>query len=138
MILHKDPSHPAVFLAGGIGITPFMSIIKQAVHDNATHQLYLFYSNRSQADAAYLDELQQIATQHQNVKIIATMTDDQNWQGEKGYITVDMIQKYVGSLEGPIYYIAGPLAFTDSMIKMLTDKEVDSLFIRSEDFNEYK
>jgi ferredoxin-NADP reductase len=44
--LHKNSAKPAVFLAGGIGITPFSSIVRQADHDHAPHKLYLFYSNR--------------------------------------------------------------------------------------------
>ena len=44
--LHKNPAKPAVFLAGGIGITPFLSIVRQADHDRLPHRLYLFYSNR--------------------------------------------------------------------------------------------
>src|ERR1700674_134692 len=54
--LHTDASRPAVFLVGGIGITPFRSIILQAAKDKLAHKLYLFYSNRRPEDAAFLDE----------------------------------------------------------------------------------
>src|SRR5262250_147050 len=47
--LHKNSAKPAVFLAGGIGVTPFSSIVRQADHDRAPHKLYLFYSNRRPA-----------------------------------------------------------------------------------------
>ena len=50
--LHRKPEKPAVFLAGGIGITPFLSIIRQTEHDAAPHHIYLFYSNRRPEDAA--------------------------------------------------------------------------------------
>ncbi len=50
---------PAVFLAGGIGITPFVSMLRQAAHDGLARKLYLFYSNRRPEDAAFLGELQQ-------------------------------------------------------------------------------
>jgi ferredoxin-NADP reductase len=56
--LHKNPSKPAVFLAGGIGVTPFLSIVRQADHEQLPHKLYLFYSNRRPEDAAFLDTLQ--------------------------------------------------------------------------------
>src|SRR5215831_14607803 len=58
--LHADASRPAVFLVGGIGITPFRSIILQATKDRLVHKLYLFYSNRRPEDAAFLDELQNV------------------------------------------------------------------------------
>ncbi len=60
--LHKNSAKPAVFLAGGIGITPFFSIVRQANHDRAPHQLYLFYSNRRPEDAPFLDPLQKLET----------------------------------------------------------------------------
>jgi ferredoxin-NADP reductase len=56
--LHENPAKPAVFLTGGIGITPFLSIVRQANHDRLPHNLYLFYSNRRPEDAAFLDTLQ--------------------------------------------------------------------------------
>src|SRR5438876_11912968 len=49
--LHKNSAKPAVFLAGGIGITPFVSIVRQADHDRLPHKLHLFYSNRRPEDA---------------------------------------------------------------------------------------
>jgi ferredoxin-NADP reductase len=55
--LHKNTAKPAVFLAGGIGITPFVSIARQAAQEKLPHQLYLFYANRRPEDAAFLQEL---------------------------------------------------------------------------------
>jgi ferredoxin-NADP reductase len=52
--LHKTSAKPAVLLAGGIGITPFFSIVKQADHERLPHKLYLFYSNRRPEDAPFL------------------------------------------------------------------------------------
>src|SRR5215470_6838548 len=56
--LHKNTAKPAVFLAGGIGITPFFSILRHAAHKRLPHQLYLFYSNRRPEDAPFLPELE--------------------------------------------------------------------------------
>ena len=58
--LHKNSAKPAVFLAGGIGITPFSSIVRQADHDQAPHKLYLFYSNRRPEDALFIEVLQDL------------------------------------------------------------------------------
>ena len=57
--LHEDPLRPAVFLAGGIGLAPFLSIVRQAFHDRLRRDIYLFYSNRRPEDTAYLGELQE-------------------------------------------------------------------------------
>src|SRR5262245_17088006 len=92
--LHSDATRPAVFIVGGIGITPFRSMILQAVKDKLAHKLYLFYSNRRPEDAAFLDELQKAEGQNPNYKFIATMTDivksERAWQGATGHITHEM------------------------------------------------
>ncbi len=74
-VLHRKAEKPAVFLAGGIGITPFLSIIRQATHDKTAHQMYLFYSNRRPEDAPFLDVLAQAAKQNPNFHLIATMAE---------------------------------------------------------------
>ena len=83
--LHEDSRRPAVFLVGGIGITPFRSMILDAVHNQLPHQLALFYSNRRPEDAAFLDDLDQLSEKNSNFKLIATMTEiespDETWQG---------------------------------------------------------
>ncbi len=67
-ILHKNRAKPAVVLAGGIGITPFLSIVQQAHHDRLPHKLYLFYSNRRPEDAAFLDTLQNLEKTNPNFR----------------------------------------------------------------------
>jgi len=140
-VLHRKAENPAVFLAGGIGITPFLSIIRQATQENAPHQLYLFYSNRRPEDAAFLDMLTQIPRQNPNVHLIPTMTEmdksRREWQGETSFINAEMLRKYLPSLQGPIYYIAGPPAMVAAMRRMLTNSGVDEDDIRTEEFSGY-
>src|SRR3954471_17859544 len=57
MTLHEDAARPAVFLAGGIGITPFLSMVRDARARRLSHRIVLFYSNRRPQDAAFLGEL---------------------------------------------------------------------------------
>src|SRR5688500_6200843 len=75
MTLHEDRSRGAVFIAGGIGITPFMSMLRQAAHDGLAQPLYLLYSNRSPADAPFLAELQKLAQENASFRLLARMTD---------------------------------------------------------------
>src|SRR5262249_59995251 len=104
--LHADASRPAVFQVGGIGITPFRSMILQAAKDNLAHKLYLFYSNRRPEDAAFLDELQSAERQNPNYKFIGTMTDigksERPWHGATSHITQEMLTKWIRDLQGPI------------------------------------
>ena len=61
---HKDISRPAVFLAGGIGITPVRSIVHWATQERLPHKLYLFYSNRDAQDVAFLEDFEALAAQN--------------------------------------------------------------------------
>jgi ferredoxin-NADP reductase len=139
--LHTDASRPAVFLVGGIGITPFRSMILQAAKDKLALKLYLFYSNRRPEDAAFLDDLQQAGKQNPNYKFIGTMTDIRKskrpWQGESGYITEEMLRKWVRDLNGPIYYMAGPPGMVAAMRQMLTTSGIGDDDIRTEEFTGY-
>src|SRR5215469_4648603 len=139
--LHKNSAKPAVFLAGGIGITPFSSIVRQADHDRAQHKLYLFYSNRRPEDAPFMEVLQNLEKTNPNFRFIATMTDmprsKETWNGETGLINQEMLSKYLNDLRGPIYYVAGPPALVSGMRKMLVASGVDEDDIRSDEFSGY-
>ena len=71
----RQDSQPAVFLAGGIGITPFRSMLLQAFHDRIIRRFVLFYSNRRPEDAAFLEELQQLDRNAGGFRLIAVMTE---------------------------------------------------------------
>ncbi len=139
--LHKNANKQAVFLAGGIGITPFLSIVRQADHDQLPHKLYLFYSNRRPEDAAFLDILQGLEKTNPNFRLSATMSEmahsGREWTGETGFIDGEMLARHLGPLQGPIYYIAGPPPMVAAMRLMLVGAGVDEDDIRSEEFGGY-
>jgi ferredoxin-NADP reductase len=72
--LHRDTARPAVFLAGGIGVTPFRSMIWQAITTRSSHRMFLFYANRRPEEAAFLSELRTFEESSPDYKLIATMT----------------------------------------------------------------
>src|SRR5450759_5402824 len=139
--LHKNPAKPAVFLAGGIGITPFLSIVRQADHDRLPHKLYLFYSNRRPEDAAFLDTLQTLETTNPNFRLICTMTEmsksKKEWKGETVLIDKEMLSRHLSMLQGPIYYIAGPPAMVAAMRQTLVSAGIEEDDIRAEEFAGY-
>lgn len=139
--LHKNATKPAVLLAGGIGITPFMSMVRDAATQKGPHRIYLFYSNRRPEDTAFLQELVSLQQQRPSLRLIATMVEmdksKQSWNGERGIIDAAMLQRYLPSLAGPIYYIAGPPGMVAAMREMLTKAGVDEDDIRAEDFAGY-
>lgn len=139
--LHKNPAKPAVFLAGGIGITPFLSMVRQADRDRLPHTLYLFYSNRRPEDAAFLDTLQTLETTNPNFRLICTMTEmsksKKEWKSETGFIDEKMLSRHLAERQGPIYYSAGPPAMVAAMQQMLVTAGVDEDDIRAEEFFGY-
>lgn len=141
MVLHDDPARPAAFLAGGIGVTPFLAMARHATHTRLAHRLFLFYANRRPEDAAFLDELRSLERANPNFHLVATMTAPEKsahlWSGEKGRINQDMLERHLGDLLEPIYYLAGPPAMTESMRGILEGAGLGAESMRSEDFFGY-
>jgi ferredoxin-NADP reductase len=131
----------AVFLTGGIGITPVRSMVLQATHDHLLHKLLAFYSNRRPEDAPFLDELTATQKTNPNFTLVATMTgiekSTQPWGGETGYVTKAMLMKFIDDLTLPIYYISGPPEMVDAMQKTLSGAYVKTGNIRAEEFSGY-
>ncbi|HYM13251.1 MAG TPA: FAD-dependent oxidoreductase, partial [Bryobacterales bacterium] len=128
-------------LAGGIGITPFRSMVVRAAQEKLAHRIFLFYSNRRPEDAAFLDELASLQQQNPNYKFIPTMTDVSKsrrpWKGETGWINREMLAKYLTGVESATYYIAGPPAMVKALHATLNAASVDDDDIRTEEFAGY-
>jgi ferredoxin-NADP reductase len=141
LILHNNAARPAVLLAGGIGITPFRSILFRAAAEQLPHRLFLFYSNRRPEDAAFLAELQSLRTQNANYTLVDTMTGlspgSHPWSGETSRVSKEMLTQYLGDLNGPIYYVAGPPGMVGDMQKLLNSCGVNDDDIRPEEFGGY-
>ena len=141
MTLHDDPARPAVFLTGGIGITPFRSMALEAAHTGLAHRLHLFYSNRRPEDAAFLDQLAALEKINHNYQFIATMTSaagsERPWTGETGHINAEMLTRFIDDLKSPVYYVAGPATLVTAMRKTLGEVGVSEADIRAEEFSGY-
>lgn len=148
LTLHNNATRPAVLLAGGIGITPFRSIVIHAAKEKLPHRIFLFYSNRRPEDSAFLEELQALEQQNPSYRLIATMTEveksNRPWKGEVGLIDYRMLDRHLKPAAtpqwytaGPIYYIAGPPQMVRDLQTMLTNAGVDDDDIRTEEFSGY-
>jgi len=139
--LHADPARPAVFLAGGIGITPFLAMTRDAAHRKLPHRIMLFYANRRPRDAAFLDELRHLETANPNFRLIATVTEQTDPpQGQSlgtGRIDEEMLRRNVPDVLAPVYYFAGPPAMAKAMRGMLKKIGVAEKDMRSEEFYGY-
>src|SRR5437016_5653640 len=141
LILHNNAARPAVILAGGIGITPFRSMLFRAAKEKLPHRIFLFYSNRRPEDAPFLEELQALQKENSNYKLVATMNEmdksHQPWHGETGLIDKEMLSRYLKDAVSPIYYIAGPPGMVKGLRTMINGTEVDDDDIRTEECDGY-
>jgi ferredoxin-NADP reductase len=141
LTLHNDPARPAVFIAGGIGITPFVSMLRQAANDRRAQRLALVYSNRRPEDAAFLGELAELEQRNGNFRLVATMTDmarsEAPWNGERRRIDAELVEAIAAGDKAPIYYVAGPPAMVAALRETLNRAGVDDDDIRSEEFFGY-
>ena len=141
LTLHNNVKRAAVFLAGGIGITPFRSIVFRAAEEKLPHRIFLFYSNRRPEDAPFLDELQSLGKDNPNYTLIANMTEmaksHRSWNGETGQIDKEMLARYLKDAVSPIYYVAGPTEMVKGLHTMINEAGVDEDDIRSEEFAGY-
>jgi ferredoxin-NADP reductase len=141
LTLHKSPKRAAVFIAGGIGITPFVSMLRQAARDGFPQPIALVYSNRRPEDTAFLEELEALARAHSRFRLVATMTEmeksKRSWDGERRLVDADLLKSAAQGLADPIYYVAGPPAMVAAMRTALTAAGVEDDDIRAEDFFGY-
>jgi ferredoxin-NADP reductase len=134
LTLHADQEIPAVFLTGGIGITPVRSLILQATRDKLPHRLTLFDENRKTEDMAFLSELKKAEIENPNFTIVESAS---KVAGESGHITAVMLKNCIVDLSLPIFYLSGPAATVEALRKTLKESDVDDQKIRTEIFSGY-
>ncbi|HVC18888.1 MAG TPA: FAD-dependent oxidoreductase [Vicinamibacterales bacterium] len=139
--LHQNASKAAVFLAGGIGITPFRSIIQDAVERKLPHDLTLVYSNRTAAASAFMADLTGWAREHPRFHLLATITEPapgEPWEHLTGLVDAAFITNHVRvDLRTAIFYVAGPGVFVKAMSEALSSAGADPDNVRAEEFAGY-
>ena len=123
-ILPKDvTNHPLVFIAGGIGVTPFRSMVKyllDTLPEEEKMELTLFYCNKHQEESAWSD-LWEEAQERLGMQTVQVVDEPNNqWSGETGFLTRAMLEKYLGDdLKRHRYYLSGPPAMVQAYTTLL-------------------
>jgi ferredoxin-NADP reductase len=134
-------ARPAVVLTGGIGITPFRSILIETIRSGGLpYPVAVLYANRRPMDAAFLDELCDLAERDPNLRFVPTMSGldpSDGWEGERGRIDAAMLRRHVAKLDNAIYYLTGPPGMVAGLRTLLVDVGVDEDDIRTEEFTGY-
>jgi ferredoxin-NADP reductase/nitrite reductase/ring-hydroxylating ferredoxin subunit len=143
-VLQEDK--PAVFLSGGIGVTPFRSMVKYATDKKLPTKIVMFDSNRNEQNILYKEEFDRWAEQNKNFQAIYTITDEEKnesskeWQGERGRINKEMVEKYLNKerLDTSMFYICGPPGMLNAMQDLLKkDLNIPKERIKVEEFTGY-
>lgn len=134
--IHKDASRYAVFLAGGIGITPFRSIIRDEAKNNFPTPITLIYANKKLEASAYYNEF--INIKNKKFFLVGVLEEpSKNWNGEKGFITAEIIKKYFPDITKPNFYLVGPTVMVDIVKKIVLEMGVDKNNLFVEAFSGY-
>jgi ferredoxin-NADP reductase len=137
-VLPEESSRPLVFVAGGIGITPFRSMLRYIEDEGLPHRVTLIYSNRDLGSAAFLDELEEIERANPNVRLVATMTEDEAWPGERRRIDAAFLRDHLGgNLNEASYMVAGPPGMAEGVSAELEKAGADAALITTDSFTGY-
>ncbi len=123
-----DPEKQYVFLAGGIGITPYRSIITQLNHDKKPINITLIYANSDQS-VVYKEELEEVAKNNSNFKIHYVFSPE--------HIDENKIKEVVPDIKTPIFYASGPEPMVEAMIEMLKKMGILEEHIKHDSFPGY-
>ena len=141
-VLNESAKNQQVFLAGGIGITPFRSIIKYASDKGLTIPIHLIYSNSTVEQITYRKELTELASKYSSfLKIDMTVSKPEEsrekWTGIVGRIDENLITKLTSSYVKPTYWLCGPPPMVDALEISLSKLKIPGNQIILEKFTGY-
>lgn len=136
-VLPQDTDRKVVLIAGGIGVTPFRSQVQWLIDTEQSRDVTLFYTALREGEFAY-KEVFEAGGKAFNLKTVYVLTDEKeipsHWDGERGFITTDMLSKHVQDWQSHEYYLSGPNVMVESYKKMLTKAGVPRRSIHTDYF----
>ena len=136
-VLPEDTSKQYAFIAGGIGITPFRSMLRYIADKGLDYDITLVYSNRDVESTAFLDELKELESVVPRCRVLFTMTDDPSWEGDKRMLDAEVLGELLGDLESFHFMIAGPPPMAKSVEGSLFEAGLSEDQVQSDSFSGY-
>ena len=123
----KEGTESLVMFGGGIGVTPFMSMIREALHQDAQRDVVLIYANRTREEISYEQELRELQRLHPRLRVVFILTREnpEGWDGETRRIDAKMITDVVKDVTSASYFACGPVEFMDAAKATLETLGVD-------------
>ena len=136
--LPDDTTRPLVFVAGGIGITVFRSMLRYIHEERLPYRVTLVYSNRDRESTAFLDELRELAQTLPGFRLVLTMTQDPGWEGETRKVDGAFVKDYFGEdLDRYTFLVAGPPAMAEGVEQALREAGVKEENLIAERYSGY-
>lgn len=132
-VLPKDKSIPLVFIAGGIGVTPFRSILKSLIDSGEKRDITLLYAANALPEVAFQDLFKQYGLH----PIIVLSKPDAGWKGETGQLSSQRILELAPDKPGQLYFISGPEPMVEALVKGLAAAGVDKRRLVGDYFPNY-
>jgi ferredoxin-NADP reductase len=136
-VLPEDTSPRYAFVAGGIGITPFRSMLRYIADKGLDYDITLVYSNRDAESTAFLDELKELESVVPRCRLVLTMTDDPSWDGDTRMLDAGVLRDMLGDLESYHFMVAGPPPMAKSVEASLLDAGLSEDQVQSDSFSGY-
>src|SRR3954452_9776293 len=137
-LLPEDTDRHYVFLAGGIGITPFRSMLRFIADKGLDYEITLVYSNRDRESSAFFEELEELASRIPRFRVVFTMDEDPSWDGESRRIAPEMLQDVLGAeLKNFQFMIAGPPGMAKAVEASLLEAGIPEDQVQSDSFSGY-
>jgi ferredoxin-NADP reductase len=136
-LLPEDTSVEYVFLAGGIGITVFRSMLRYIAARQLPYRITLVYSNRDRESTPFFDELGELEERIEGLGVVLTMTDDPGWEGETRHIDAEMLREHLGDLDGRAFFVAGPPGMAQGVEEALLEAGVPEERVQTDSFSGY-
>jgi ferredoxin-NADP reductase len=137
-LLPEDSNQPYVFLAGGIGITVFRSMLRYVDEEDLPHRVTLIYSNRDRESTPFLEELSELERARANFDLVLSMTEETSWSGETRRIGAELLRDHLSDdLRSYAYLVAGPPAMVDSIVATLHATAVPEERVSADRFSGY-
>ena len=136
-LLPEDASAEYVFVAGGIGITVFRSMLRYIADERLPYRITLVYSNRDRESAAFLDELEELERRIEGLRVVLTMTDEPGWEGETRQLDADVLGELLDGREGKTFFVAGPPAMAEAVADSLLAAGLPEDRVRADKFSGY-
>jgi len=132
--LKKKENRKLCFLAGGIGVTPFLGMLRHLSLENKDQDVVLFWGLRELKEMICSDEIKEYSLQMKNFKFVPVISNDNTFDGEVGYINGDIIKKYIDDIREYDFYICGPPIMIEGQISNLRSLGVPKENIHFERF----